>query len=76
MMLPLHRLLYESQTHCQSEKSSDQIIQFRHKEFVALKNDSFVDIIIDRLFVSWDKLTVEWSITSPISDLGQYVGKI
>ena len=49
---------------CQSEKSSDQIIQFRHKEFVALKNDSFVEILIDRLFVSWDQAVVKWEVTN------------
>ena len=47
---------------CQSEQKSVQIIQFRHKEFVALKNDLLVGMIVDRLFVSWHHVTVNWEV--------------
>ena len=56
---------------CQSEKKSNQMIQFRYKEFVALKNESFAEIIIDRLFVSWTETTLEWEVINQTGDCSQ-----
>ena len=56
---------------CQSEKRSDQMIQFRHKEFVALKNELFVEIIVDRLFMSSTEATVEWEVEHQTGDCSQ-----
>ena len=61
---------------CQSEKRSDQIIQFRQKEFVILKNESLVEIIVDRLFVSWDQVTVAWKVMNQTDDSGQVLCSI
>ena len=58
---------------CQSEKRADEIIQFRYNEFVALKNESFVEIKIDRLFVSWTETTLEWEVINQTADYGQEI---
>ena len=58
---------------CQSEKRSDQNIQFGHKEFVAFVNDSFVDIIVDRLFVTWNEVTVKWIAINQRDDCDQEI---
>ena len=60
---------------CQSEVNSYSIIQFQHKEFVALKNESFVVIIVERLFASWDQATMKWEITNQTAECNQEIKK-
>ena len=49
---------------CQSEKKLESIVQFKNKEqdILVLKSQQAINIIIHRLFTSWDKATIQWKI--------------